>query len=66
MSTHDKLLRCLDCADSFNLSAPQQSLNDELGFGTPNRCPPCRASLEDTRRTVGVTDSFRLLELAGS
>ena len=55
MAYQARNLNCGDCHQAFPFSIEQQRLCAELGFDQPGRCPACRRSLENSRRTVSTT-----------
>jgi len=46
---HDKVIRCVDCQQSFRFSCGEQKYFFERGLKEPRRCPACR---ELRKRTV--------------
>lgn len=42
----DKVLNCKDCRSTFTWSAGEQAFYSEKEFGTPKRCPECRAYMK--------------------
>ena len=44
----DKIITCIQCENSFFLTAADQERLFERGFGIPKRCPDCRKKKSKT------------------
>ena len=54
MSYQDKTLECVDCGSNFTFSASEQEFFANKGFtNEPKRCPDCRQSRKEQRRSQG-------------
>lgn len=52
----DRILKCVDCNESFVFSAGEQSYFDNKGLTEPKRCKQCRIL---RKRTIGTGTEVR-------
>jgi len=60
----DKTLKCAECGGSFTFTASEQEFFASKGFANePKRCPECRQTRKQQRRSQGGQDGYRTREM---
>lgn len=63
MAFEDKIKTCEDCGKEFTFTAAEQEFYQERGFeNEPKRCPACRDSRKQQRRTDRVETEITCAE----
>ncbi|MBI2304022.1 MAG: zinc-ribbon domain containing protein [Chloroflexi bacterium] len=59
MSLADKMLRCMECGQTFAFTVAEQEFHESRGYtNEPKRCPTCREARRGQRGLNSRSDSY--------